>query len=352
MQLRHMLGGRRKWLVVVCLVLPVLLSYAAIASGGLGALQRQVEAERSWQTWLEGGEPETAYRVQWEGKDQVWFRGRLVLTENGPEFDGRPAGVGRLTSFNGGHIVLRNGELWIDPAREGHRGLSWRVENPFPPDRAVFRPRGAGFPVDTIAAIFLFLLYPTAVCLLLSLFYGTSVLGEELDGKTLTYLWTRPLPRWQFVVGKYAGIVTALSVPTALSLAAAWAVAGQLGGVTLLLAMTVGTVLALAAYNALFVLFGFLVPRRAMITALLYGLIFELILSFAPALVNEFTITYYLRSIVVAMLDLEIPRELARMVGGASVPGALAALAAIVGVSLTLASLLAARREYVIKDAA
>ncbi len=87
-----------------------------------------------------------------------------------------------------------------------------------------------------------------------------------------------------------------------------------------------------------------------MITALLYGLIFELVLSFIPALVNQFTITYYLRSLVVEMLDLEVPHEIARIVGGASIPMALTALTAIVVVTLTLSSSLASRREYVMKD--
>ena len=65
---------------------------------------------------------------------------------------------------------------------------------------------------------------------------------------------------------------------------------------------------------------------------------------------NQFTITYYLRSLVVEILDLQVPREIARIVGGASVPVALLALTAIVAVTLTLSSILASSREYVVKD--
>jgi len=83
---------------------------------------------------------------------------------------------------------------------------------------------------ETLLAVYLFLLYPQAVCLLLALFYGTSVLGDELDGKTLTYLFTRPLPRWHFVLGKYLGIGPGAAGPTALSLLAAWLIAGAPGG--------------------------------------------------------------------------------------------------------------------------
>ena len=44
------------------------------------------------------------------------------------------------------------------------------------------------------------------ICLLLALFYGTSVLGEELDGKTLTYLLTRPISRIAVYAGRLAAV--------------------------------------------------------------------------------------------------------------------------------------------------
>jgi len=47
MQLRHMLGGKRKWLVAICLALPVLLSLAQESAGGFQALQRELDRERS-----------------------------------------------------------------------------------------------------------------------------------------------------------------------------------------------------------------------------------------------------------------------------------------------------------------
>jgi ABC-type transport system involved in multi-copper enzyme maturation permease subunit len=256
LQLRQMLGGRRKWLVALCLILPVLLTLATVGSG-----------------LFRGPQP-----------------GSLVHND-------RPS-------------------------------------------------------LEAVAAIYLFLIYAQAASLLLALFYGTSVLGEELDGKTLTYLFTRPVPRWQFVGGKYLGIVIALLPPTLLSLLLSWLVLSAPGGPSFFGAMAIGTGGALLAYNALFVLFGFLIPRRAMVTALLYGMFIELFLSFVPAMVNEFTITYHLRSLVVAMLKVDMPREIARMVGGATPAAAMLVLLCIVGLSLGLAAMLAARREYVVKDSA
>ncbi|MBM4062739.1 MAG: ABC transporter permease [Planctomycetes bacterium] len=342
MQLRAMLGGKRKWLVVLCLLLPVLLTVAASTSGGLGHLRRSLDRERAMVPLARGELPPTAHRVTWQGEKLSFAGGILVLDEKGLRLYGEPVGKGTTLVVNDGFLVVRNGELWIDPAKAG-TVRSWRISYVGQDDVPAF---------DTYCAIYLFLLYPQAVCLLLALFYGTSVLADELDGKTLTYLFVRPLPRWRFVAGKYLGIVASLALPTAASLGAAWLIAGAPGGATLIGALLAATLAALCAYNALFVLFGFLVPRRAMIVALLYGVVFEFVGSFVPALVNEFTVTYYLRSLVARLLDVEIPREIARVVGGASVPGASLALLLITVVSLALAARLAARREYVVKDAA
>lgn len=351
MQLRHMLGGKRKWLVALLLILPVLLTLAGVSSGGLGELRREIESERARTDWAGGDTPASARRVTWEGEDRDFIGGVLTLTEDGPLYRGKPIRMRRVIVVNDGHLVVRDGELWIDPSKEGRsRGvrialLSRRDANSSP-------MRGEVPSIDTVCAIYLFLLYPQAICLLLALFYGTSVLGDELDGKTLTYLFSRPLPRWHFVVGKYLGIVTALVLPTGVSVIGSWLILGGPGGGSLIAGILLGTTLALMAYNALFVLFGFLIPRRAMIVALLYGIFFELILSMVPALVNEFTVTYHLRSITVEMLDIEIPREVSRIVGGASIPVAILALAGIIVGSLAVASMLAARREYVVKDTA
>ena len=51
-------------------------------------------------------------------------------------------------------------------------------------------------------------------------------------------------------------------------------------------------------------------------------------------------------------MDIEIPHEIARIVGGATAPVAVLALLGIAGGALGLASMLAARREYVVKDTA
>ena len=350
MQVRQILGGRMKWLVILALALPVLLTLAATTSGGFNEIRREIEQDRLHDRIAAGFLPDGLEPVFWEGEDRTFEFG-FELTDEGILAEGRAVGTNEVHIINDGWIVVRDGELWVDESRaprdpryRSHRTLNRR------PDREQGTIRAGGITLQLITAVYLFVLYPQVICLLLALLYGTSILGHELDGKTLPYLFTRPLPRWRFVTGKYLGIVASLIVPTSVSLAAAWFLMGALSDLKLLLAVWIGTLGALLAYNAVFSLFGFLTPRRGMIVALLYGIIFELILSFAPALVNQVTVTYYLRSLVVEFLDLEVPRQLSRMVGGASLSTAALSLGAIIAVTLGLSSLMAARREYVVKD--
>jgi len=337
------------------LVLPVLLTLALVSASGHEAIEREiqraVERDRYYQEIVTKALSTTARPMAWEGKDVDLLGGYWTLTEEGLRRWGDLVDYEGTVVVNEGYLIFVNGRLWIDESKEapGDRisiqSFSGQLDEPL---------RSAEVPITmrALRTFYLFLLYPQAICLLISLFYGTSVLGHELSGKTLTYLFTRALPRWRFVLGKYLGILAALTIPAALSLLISWVLMGAEGGFVTLAGLLAGTLGALFAYNALFILFGFLIPRRAMIAALIYGVVFELILSFIPALVNQFTITYYLRSIVVAVLDVEIPKEAVRVVGGASPTGAILALAGMTIGALVLSSLLATHREYVIRDQA
>ena len=44
-----------------------------------------------------------------------------------------------------------------------------------------------------------------------ALFLGVGVLGDEIEGRTITYLFTRPLPRPVFFLGRLAGFVSAFA---------------------------------------------------------------------------------------------------------------------------------------------
>lgn len=364
MQVRHILGGRMKWLVAIALILPVVLSALLVFSGGVRKVDEELKtmaARVQDRRALESGEiPRSARKIEWDGEDQEFAGGALVVTRNGAvlyqrhfvrdvgwEWVVQEREPGSTWVVNDGQYILRGDDLWHNKKRKARSYFHAREVVAGEGDEVDF---SQFVTIDALISVYLFLLYPQVMCLLIALFYGTSVLGHELEGKTLTYLFTRPLPRWKIVVGKYLGVVAALIPAATISLIGSASLLGVSG--THVTAILAGAVGALLAYSAVFILIGFLIPRRAMIVGLLYGIIFEFVLSFAPAIVNEATVTYYLRSLVTGLLDLEIPQEIARIVGGVTVWGAIGGLATIITVCLFLASWLAAQREYVIKDEA
>jgi ABC-type transport system involved in multi-copper enzyme maturation permease subunit len=69
--------------------------------------------------------------------------------------------------------------------------------------------------------------YPTVMLMLVyqfvapfaALFLGVAVLGDEIEGRTVTYLFSRPVPRPLVYVARYAGQVATFSVLLAAALA-------------------------------------------------------------------------------------------------------------------------------------
>lgn len=346
MQLRQVLAGRKKWLMLVFAALPVLLTWMTLSSaGGLASVRGKIDGPPRVRAEPEPPSP-GARRVVSTGMPIALLDGRIQVWPDHVMLDGLPFARSLTMNVNRGYLVIEDGVVWLDESRERNDGrvrMNIHGRNEFA-DALQQLDR----PWATLTAGFLFLLFPQTICLLLALLYGASIPGAELEGRTLTYLFTRPVARWRIVLGKYLAITAAMLPPTVLSITVAWLVLGQPGGIALLAALVGATAGALLCYGAIFILFGFLAPRRAMVLALLYGVIFEFVLSMVPAMVNTATVTYYLRSLVVEALQLDLPAKLARVVGGASLTTSLCVLLLMIVVPLALASRLAARREYVI----
>jgi ABC-type transport system involved in multi-copper enzyme maturation permease subunit len=190
----------------------------------------------------------------------------------------------------------------------------------------------------------------------LGVFYGTSLMADEVEDKTITYLFTRPIPRGAVLVGKYIAylactvcvvlpsvvLVYLLIVPLKGSLGAAFP---DLLKDLLLLG------LGLAVYGAVFAFVGSKFKRP-----LLVGLIFvfgweQATLAF-PGYLKQFTVMYYLQAIVphampsdgVVSLIQGLFRETP------SLPVSLFWLAMIWGIFLTWGARIVARKEYVLEQ--
>ena len=104
-----------------------------------------------------------------------------------------------------------------------------------------------------------------------SLIVGTGVLGSEVDDGTLVHILTKPLPRRDIILAKYAVAAGASAVTSAVPLFVAGVMAdsAKFGA-----ALAVAAVVGAFTYSALFVLLS-LVTRRPVLLGLVYILVWE-----------------------------------------------------------------------------
>ena len=156
-------------------------------------------------------------------------------------------------------------------------------------------------PTELYGAIVVFY-YIGAVLPLVALFYATALIADEVEGRTITYLFTRPIPRPAILVGKFAAYVVAALSLTLPSLVLTFFLLlttrrGDLAAGTPDLFRDMGVLaLTLLSYGALFTLLGVLL-KRPMIPGLLFVFIWEWV-SKLPGYMPRLTLTAYLKSLV------------------------------------------------------
>lgn len=138
---------------------------------------------------------------------------------------------------------------------------------------------------------------------LCALFYGSALIADEVEGKTITFLLARPAPRPALLAGKFAGyLVTSLALvlPAVLLtftlLLSAQGYASLRAHVPDLLRDLAVAALTLVAYGAVFTLVGVWL-RRPLILGLFFLFGWELLANL-PGYLPRFTLTAWLRSLV------------------------------------------------------
>src|SRR3954454_1006531 len=136
----------------------------------------------------------------------------------------------------------------------------------------------------------------------LGVFYGTSLMADEVEDKTITYLFTRPIRRGAVLFGKYLAYLgcTVLVVLPSVVLVYLLIVPmqGSLGASFIDLVKDLALLaLGLSVYGSLFAFIGAKFKRP-----LLIGLIFifgweQMALAF-PGYLKKFTVAYYLQALV------------------------------------------------------
>jgi len=202
---------------------------------------------------------------------------------------------------------------------------------------------------DALAQI-LATLYLQILVVLVPLVFGTGLVAQEAEARTLVYVLVRPLTRGSLLLGKFLGSWAAACLQLGASLiVVVLLLAGSDGFATagpwlerlprLLVALALGTL----SYGALFTLVGLVFSRPALVGLFLaFG--WESAIPFLPGWIKALTVRHHLAALVPA--DAMPPGVLAAL----SPPSALAGFTWIVvaaALALATSMLLFARRDYV-----
>jgi len=189
----------------------------------------------------------------------------------------------------------------------------------------------------------------------LGVFYGTSLIADEVEEKTITYLFTRPIRRGSVLLGKYFAylVCTTLVVLPGITLVYFLLVPfGQIAGSFRWLLIDLGLLaVGLAAYGALFALVGALL-KRPLVVGLVFAFGWEQLALVMPGYLRRFTLAHYLQSMVPHTMPSDGVVSLLQSVFTESPPTwvCLVALGAATAASLALAARAVERREYVLEQ--
>jgi ABC-type transport system involved in multi-copper enzyme maturation permease subunit len=193
--------------------------------------------------------------------------------------------------------------------------------------------------------------------LILALFYGTSVVSEEVEGKTLTYLTTRPVPKPAIILGKYAAFVLVLLIlvltsefaaflilnADRLDYGPAWSFLGKS-----LAALSLGVV----TYTAFFTLVGTFL-KKSVLFGFFFSFGWENVVQYFPGSTQRFTVMHYLKSLLPGVGDTGggTLSFLMFRLNPSPAGTAVATLVALTAVFLALACWIFSRKEYLFDEA-
>jgi hypothetical protein len=133
---------------------------------------------------------------------------------------------------------------------------------------------------------------------LVSLLLGSAVVSEEIDDRTITYLFTRPIPRAALLLGRWLATATVLALLAAFSVGALTIGAGAWPAEGIAAPLLVAALLGVLAYSALFATLGTF-HKHPMIVGLAYAFAIEGVLANFPGKSQSLTVLFYLRSYVI-----------------------------------------------------
>src|SRR5438034_2075714 len=161
---------------------------------------------------------------------------------------------------------------------------------------------GEGVGGPALFGMMIWLLYIRFIVPVLGVFYGTSLIADEVDDKTITYLFTRPIPRSAVLFGKYLAYLACTVLLILPSVVVVYLLLASIGGglgaaFPALLEDLAMLAIGLAAYGAVFAYVGARM-KRPLVTGLVFAFGWEPAVLLFPGYLKRLTVAYYLQALV------------------------------------------------------
>ena len=220
-----------------------------------------------------------------------------------------------------------------------------------------FSVNGARVSGPALFGMMIWLLYIRFIVPVLGVFYGTALIADEVDDKTITYLFTRPVPRGAVLIGKYLAYVACTALLVLPSVVLVYFLIVPLGGGSIgesfpALLTDLGMLLVgLIAYGAVFAWVGAAL-KRPLVLGLVFTFGWEPAVLLFPGYLKQLTVAYYLQALVPHAMPQDSAVSILMQVFREVPPAgtSLAYLAGIVAVALWFAARAVERREYVLEQ--
>jgi len=146
--------------------------------------------------------------------------------------------------------------------------------------------------------------YVYVLLAVVTLFYATALVSDEIEDKTITYLFMRPVTKATLYLGKYLAYLVAASSLLLPSAAICFLVAmfadasGEAGRHLPVLAQDLGVLaLGVLAYGAFYAMLGAF-TKRPVFVGLAFTLVWETLVTFIPGYLSKLTIKHYLLALL------------------------------------------------------
>lgn len=155
----------------------------------------------------------------------------------------------------------------------------------------------------TVFGGMIWFLYLRFIVPVLGVFYGTALVADEVEDKTITYLFVRPISRSAVLAGKYLAYLVTTTCVVLPSVVLLYLVVIPLGGGSLaaafpdLLKDLALLGIGLAAYGAIFAFIGAQF-KHPLVTGLVFAFGWEQLALILPGYLRRLTVAYYLQALV------------------------------------------------------